>query len=462
MVEDKNIELIDLRFLDFPGLWQHFTVPAKELTIDSFEDGFGFDGSSIRGWQAINESDMLVIPVSTSAVIDAFTEHPTLSLICDVKDPITRAEYSRDPRSVGRKAVAYMKSLGIADTACFGPELEFFIFDRVFYDQGVNYGKFRVDSAEGVWRRGDETEDNIGNQLRLKEGYFPCPPIDTMHDIRSEMVLELLKAGIDVETHHHEVASGGQAEIDMRFAPLVAMGDRVMYYKHIIKNVARRHGKVVTFMPKPLFQDNGSGMHVHFSLWKGDKPLFAGDKYAGLSEIGLHACGGLLKHARSLIAFTNPTTNSFKRLVPGYEAPVNLIYSQRNRSASVRIPMYQDNPKTKRLEFRCPDPSANPYLAFAAMLMAALDGIQNKIDPGKPLDKDLYDLSPEEAAEIPVTPGSLDEALDVLERDHSFLTAGDVFTADVIENWIAYKRENEVDALRLRPHPWEFCMYFDI
>jgi glutamine synthetase len=462
MVKENNIELIDMRFMDFPGLWQHFTVPAKELTLDSFTDGFGFDGSSIRGWQAINESDMLVIPVATSAVIDPFMTHRTLSLICDIQDPITRQEYARDPRSVARKAVAYMQSTGIADIANFGPELEFFIFDNVSYDQGVNYGKYHLDSAEGVWRRGDETTDNLGNQIRLKEGYFPCPPMDTMHDIRSEMVLELLKAGIDTETHHHEVASGGQAEIDMRFAPMVQMADRVMYYKYIVKNVARRHGKVVTFMPKPLFQDNGSGMHVHFSLWKGDTPLFAGDKYAGLSEMGLWAIGGLIKHARSLIALTNPTTNSFKRLVPGYEAPVNLIYSKRNRSAAVRIPMYQNNPKTKRVEFRCPDSSCNPYLAFAGMLMAALDGIKNKIDPGNPLDKDLYELSPEEAADIPVTPGSLDEALDVLEKDHAFLTAGEVFTPDVVHNWIAYKRENEVDALRMRPHPWEFCMYFDI
>ena len=462
LVKEKSIGMVDLRFLDFPGLWQHFTVPARELTLDSFNDGFGFDGSSIRGWQAINESDMLVMPVATTAVVDPFLEEPTLSLICDIKDPITRQEYSRDPRSVARKAIAYMQSTGIADVAHFGPELEFFIFDRVFYDQGVNYAKFRVDSAEGAWRRGDETEDNLGNQIRPKEGYFPCAPMDTMVDIRTEMVIELEKAGIPIEAHHHEVASGGQAEIDMRFAPLVEMGDRVMYYKYIVKNVARRHGKVVTFMPKPLFEDNGSGMHVHMSFWKGDTPLFAGDKYAGLSEMGLHAIGGILKHARSLIAFTNPTTNSFKRLVPGYEAPVNLIYSQRNRSAAVRIPMYSENPKTKRLEFRCPDPSCNPYLAFAAMLMAGLDGIQNKIDPGRSLEKDLYDLSPEDAAEIPVTPGSLDEALDVLEKDHAFLTRGDVFTADVVDNWISYKRENEVDALRVRPHPWEFCMYFDI
>jgi len=459
---ENNIEFVDLRFLDFPGLWQHLTVPIKELTIQSFKDGFGFDGSSIRGWQAINESDMLVIPVPATAIIDPFFAHATLSMICDIQDPITRQRYSRDPRSVARKAADYMRSTGIADAAYFGPELEYFMFDRVFFDQGINYGHYGVDSAEGAWRRGIDDPDNRGIQLRPKEGYFPVPPADQFHDIRSEMTKVLQQCGIEVETHHHEVATGGQAEIDMRFGRLVEQGDKVMLYKYILKNVAARHGKVVTFMPKPLYGDNGSGMHTHFSLWKGDTPLFYGDKYAELSELGLWAIGGLMKHAGSVLAFTNPTTSSYKRLVPGYEAPVNLIYSMRNRSAFVRIPMYQHNPKTKRIEFRCPDSSCNPYLAFSAIMMAALDGIQNKIDPGPAVDRNLYELSPEEKAEIRHTPASLEEALICLDKDHEYLLKGDVFTEDVIHYWIEYKMNNEVDALRSRPHPYEFCLYFDL
>ncbi len=462
LVKSKNIEFIDCRFMDFPGLWQHTTYPASELTEQSFVDGFGFDGSSIRGWQAINESDMLLVPVSETAKIDPFLQHPTLSLICDIKDPVTKKEYSRDPRSVARKAVEYLRRTKIADTAYFGPEMEFFIFDNVWYDQTVNQAGYMVDSYEGVWNRGNQDPTNLGYQIRLKEGYFPCPPMDTGTNIRSEMVDVMLQMGIPVECHHHEVATGGQAEIDLRFQELVHMADTCMYYKYIVKNVAARHGKVATFMPKPLFQDNGSGMHTHLSLWKGGKPLMAGKKYAGLSDLGLYAMGGILKHARSLIAFTNPTTNSFKRLVPGFEAPVNLVYSSRNRSAAIRIPMYQDNPKTKRIEFRCPDSSCNPYLAFAAMLMAAIDGIQNKIDPGEPLDKDLYDLEPEEYESIGSAPVDLAEALDELEKDHAYLLNGEVFTDDVIHYWIKYKRDNEVAALRLRPHPFEFCMYFDI
>ena len=462
LVKSKGVQFIDLRFMDFPGLWQHTTCPISELNLDSFENGFGFDGSSIRGWQAINESDMLLIPVADTAKVDPFMQHTTLQIICDVRDPITKKEYSRDPRSIARKAAQYIKKTKIADNAFFGPELEFFIFDSAFYDQGINFAKYHVDSREGIWGRGDEDVSNRGYKIRLKEGYFPTPPMDTMQDVRSEMVATLVELGIPVEAHHHEVATGGQCEIDMRYQELVHMADSVMLYKYVCKNVAARHGKVVTFMPKPLFQDNGSGMHVHFSLWKGGKPLFAGNKYAGLSDMGLYAIGGILKHAKALCAITNPTTNSYKRLVPGYEAPVNLVYSSRNRSAAIRIPMYSDNPKTKRIEFRCPDSSCNPYLAFSAITMAAMDGIQNKIHPGDPMDKDIYHLTADEYEKIGSAPASLDEAQNELENDHDFLLEGDVFTADVIHYWIKYKRENEVDAIRIRPHPYEFCMYFDI
>jgi glutamine synthetase len=462
LCKEKKVEFIDLRFMDFPGLWQHTSAPISELTLHSFENGFGFDGSSIRGWQAINESDMLLVPVADTARIDPFLQLTTVSLICDVRDPITKKHYSRDPRSVARKAAEYLKKTKVADTAYFGPELEFFIFDSAFYDQGINFAKYHVGSREGIWGRGDEDPSNLGSKVRQKEGYFPCPPMDTMQDLRSEMVRTLIQMGIPVEAHHHEVATGGQCEIDMRYQDLLTMADNVMMYKYVCKNVAARHGKCVTFMPKPLFQDNGSGMHVHFSLWKGSKPLFAGNKYAGLSDLGLYAIGGILKHARALCALCNPTTNSYKRLVPGYEAPVNLVYSSRNRSASIRIPMYSENPKTKRVEFRCPDSSCNPYLAFSAMLMAALDGIKKKIDPGEPMDKNLYQLSTAEYAKIGSAPASLEEALDELENDHDFLLEGDVFTADVIHYWIMYKRENECDAIRMRPHPYEFCMYFDI
>lgn len=462
LCNQKKVQFIDLRFMDFPGLWQHTTCPISEFGLDSFERGFGFDGSSIRGWQAINESDMLLVPVADTAKIDPFMLHTTLSLICDVRDPITKKEYSRDPRSIARKATQYLRTSKIADSAQFGPELEFFIFDQAFYDQGINFSKYYVGSREGIWGRGDEDPTNLGYKIRLKEGYFPTPPMDSMHNIRGEMVATLIDLGIPVEAHHHEVATGGQCEIDMRYQDLVTMADNVMMYKYVCKNVAARHGKVVTFMPKPLFQDNGSGMHVHFSLWKGGKPLFAGNRYAGMSDMGLYAIGGILKHARALCALCNPTTNSYKRLVPGYEAPVNLVYSSRNRSAAVRIPMYSDNPKTKRLEFRCPDSSCNPYLAFSAIVMAAVDGIENKIHPGDPMDKDIYNLKPAEYERIGSAPGSLEEALNELEADHQFLLNGDVFTADVIHYWIKYKRENEVDAIRMRPHPYEFCMYFDI
>ncbi len=462
LIKDQDIRFIDLRFMDFPGLWQHVTLPVTELNAETFEQGIGFDGSSIRGWQAINESDMLLIPVANTAKIDPFLPHPTLSMISDVRDPITKKEYSRDPRSIARKTASFLKKSRIADTAYFGPELEFFIFDYAWYDQGINFAKYHVGSREGIWGRGDEDPTNMGYKVRLKEGYFPVPPMDSLQTLRSEMVVALMDLGIPVECHHHEVATGGQCEIDMRYQDLVTMADSVMMYKYVVKNVAARHGKVATFMPKPLFQDNGSGMHVHFSLWKGNKPLFSGNKYAGLSDLGLYAIGGILRHARSLCAFTNPTTNSYKRLVPGYEAPVNLVYSSRNRSAAVRIPMYSDNPRTRRLEFRCPDSSCNPYLAFSAITMAAIDGIENKIDPGDPLDKDIYHLTTEEYEQIGSAPADLESALDALEADHDYLLKGDVFTADVIHYWIKYKRENEVDAIRIRPHPYEFCMYFDI
>src|SRR6476661_1228599 len=461
LAEQKKVQFVDLRFMDFPGLWQHTTLPVSELTLESFDVGFGFDGSSIRGWQAINESDMLLMPVAETAKIDPFMQHTTLSMICDVRDPITKKEYSRDPRSIARKTIEYLKKSKIADTANFGPELEFFIFDYAWYDQGINYAKYYVGSREGIWGRGDEDPTNLGYKVRLKEGYFPTPPMDTMQNVRSEMVATLVDLGIPVEAHHHEVATGGQCEIDMRFQDMITMADNVMMYKYVCKNVAARHGKVVTFMPKPLFQDNGSGMHVHFSLWKGTKPLFAGNKYAGLSEMGLYAIGGLLRHARALCALCNPTTNSYKRLVPGYEAPVNLVYSSRNRSAAIRIPMYSENPKTKRLEFRPPDPAANPYLAFAALLMAGLDGIQNKIEPGEPLDKNIYELPPSELKKVPNVAGRLSEALDFLEKDHAWLLKGDVFTEDFLDMWISTKRK-EHDAIRLRPHPYEFFLYYDV
>ncbi len=462
LCREKDVKAVDLRFMDFPGIWQHFTIPANKLTEDVFEDGLGFDGSSIRGWQAINESDMILVPQPETAVLDPFTKLPTINMICNIQDPITREDYTRDPRNVARKAVNYLKSTGIADTCYIGPEAEFFIFDDIRFDQRAHEGYYHIDSIEGEWNRGRVESPNLGYKLRHKEGYFPVPPADQLMDIRNEMMQTMIDCGMDVEAQHHEVATAGQCEIDLRFAELVKMADAMCMYKYIIKNVAKKYNKTVTFMPKPLYGDNGSGMHTHVSLWKANEPLFAGSGYAGLSEMALYAIGGLLKHAPAILAFSNPTTNSYKRLVPGYEAPVNLAYSQRNRSASCRIPMYSASPKSKRVEFRCPDPSCNPYLSFSAILMAVIDGIQNKIHPGDPLDKDIYDLAPEELAEVPKTPGSLDEALNALERNHEFLLRGDVFTADVVETWIKYKREKEVDAMRLRPHPYEFCLYYDI
>ncbi len=466
LIKEKEIRAVDLRFMDFPGIWQHFTIPSEEMEEKIFEEGLGFDGSSIRGWQAINESDMLVIPQADTAFVDPFCATPTLTMICNIQDPLTREDYTRDPRNIARKAVNYMKASGLADVAYFGPEPEFFVFDSVRFDQNQHCGFYYLDSEEGAWNTGREFEidgrPNLGYKLRYKEGYFPCPPADSQDDMRSEMMLIMNACGMHVERQHHEVATGGQAEIDIRFDELVKMADNVLKMKYIIKNVAKRHGKTATFMPKPLFGDNGSGMHVHASLWKGGQNLFAGSGYAGLSDMAMYAIGGLLKHAPALCGITNPTTNSYKRLVPGYEAPVNLAYSRRNRSASIRIPVYSPSPKQKRLEFRCPDPSCNPYLAFAAMLMAMIDGIQNKIHPGEPLDKDIYDLEPEELAKVPKAPGSLDEALSCLRTNHQFLLKGDVFTPDVIDTWIWYKTEKEADAIRLRPHPYEFMLYYDI
>jgi len=460
--KEKGVKVVDIRFMDFPGVWQHFTVPMSQLEESSFEDGFGFDGSSIRGWQPINASDMLVVPDTTTAKIDPFFKEPTLVLIGDIVDPITREPYSRDPRYIAKKAEAYLKSTGIGDTAFIGPEAEFFIFDDIRFDS-QRYGAFyEIDSIEGIWNSGRDEGPNLGYKPRLKEGYFPVPPMDKFQDLRTEMLLTLIELGIHIEAQHHEVATAGQAEIDMQFKPLLQMADQLMWFKYVLKNVAYRHNHTVTFMPKPLFEDNGSGMHTHISIWKEGAPLFAGDKYAGVSQEALYAIGGILKHCKAICAFTNPTTNSYKRLVPGFEAPVNLAYSSRNRSAAIRIPMYSSSPKAKRIEFRTPDPSCNGYLAFSAILMAVLDGIQNKIDPGDPLDKNIYDLPPEELAEIESAPGSLDEALASLKADNDFLLKGDVFTLDAIDMWIKYKIEKEVNPVRLRPHPHEFSLYFDI
>lgn len=469
LIKDNNIEIVDLKFNDLPGLWQHFSIPAAELTeMDDivrsiWVDGIGFDGSSIRGFQKIQESDMILIPDPATAVVDPVCDVPTLSVICDIYDPLTRKPYTRDPRYIAKKAEKYLKSTGIADTVYFGPEAEFFIFNSVRFDQTENAGYYFIDSDEGDWNTGRAEDPNLGYKIRFKEGYFPVPPHDSLQDLRSKIILKMRDAGINVEVHHHEVATAGQCEIDMKFDKLTKMGDSLLMYKYIIKNVAKKNNMVATFMPKPLFADNGSGMHCHQSLWKDGANIFY-DKagYALLSQTAKYYIGGLLKHAASLMAFCAPTTNSYKRLVPGYEAPVNLVYSQRNRSAAVRIPMYSDNPKSKRLEFRPPDPSCNAYLAFSAMLLAGLDGIQNKIDPGKPLDKDLFELSEEELKEIPTVPGSLYSALNALEADREYLLKGGVFTQDVLDIWLEYKRKKEIDAVRMRPHPYEFYLYFDI
>jgi glutamine synthetase len=457
----NNVQMLDLRFTDLPGLWHHVSYPVAQLTEEAFEEGFGMDGSSIRGWAAIHESDMLLIPDPSRYFLDPFTEAPTLVMVCDVIDPVTKQRYDRDPRYIAKKAEIYLASTAIADTVYFGAEAEFFIFDNVRFDQNEHEGYYFIDAEEGRWNSG-RAEGNLGYRPRYKEGYFPVPPTDHYQDLRTEMALTMQSCGLEVECHHHEVASGGQTEIDLRFDSLLRSADNMMLYKYVVKNVANQAGKTVTFMPKPLFQDNGSGMHTHQSLWKDDQPLFSGDGYAGLSQLALWYIGGLIKHGPALSAIIAPTTNSYKRLVPGFEAPVNLAYSRRNRSAAVRIPMYSASPKAKRAEFRPPDPSCNPYLAFAAMLMAGIDGVENKIDPGPPLDKDIYDLGPEELAKVPSMPGSLDAALDALSRDCQFLMKGDVFTEEMLNTYVDYKREKEVDALRLRPHPYEFMMYYDV
>ncbi|MBD2610526.1 type I glutamate--ammonia ligase [Nostoc punctiforme FACHB-252] len=464
LIQDQKIQLIDLKFIDTVGTWQHLTVYYNQIDESSFTDGVPFDGSSIRGWKAINESDMTMVLDPNTAWIDPFMEVPTLSIVCSIKEPRTGEWYNRCPRVIAQKAVDYLVSTGIGDTVYFGPEAEFFIFDNARFAQTANEGYYFLDSEEGAWnsgKAGTAEKPNLGYKPRFKEGYFPVSPTDSFQDIRTEMLLTMADLGVPIEKHHHEVATGGQCELGFRFGKLIEAADWLMIYKYVIKNVAKKYGKTVTFMPKPIFGDNGSGMHCHQSIWKDGQPLFAGDKYAGLSETALYYIGGLLKHAPALLAITNPSTNSYKRLVPGYEAPVNLAYSQGNRSASIRIPLSGNNPKAKRLEFRCPDATSNPYLAFAAMLCAGIDGIKNKIDPGSPLDKNIYELSPEELAKVPSTPGSLELALEALENDHAFLTESGVFTEDFIQNWIDYKLANEVKQLQLRPHPYEFYLYYD-
>ncbi len=459
----NKVEIVDLKFCDFPGLWQHFSIPVSAFSEELFDEGIGYDGSSIRGFQKIQESDMLLMPDAETAFIDPFTQIPTLSIICNVKDPVTGQSYTRDPRYTAQKAEEHLKSAGIADLSYWGPEIEFYIFDNIRFDQTYNQGFYHIDSIEGFWNSGDASRQNLGYKPRYKEGYFPVPPMDHMQDLRSEMVRTLEKIGIQVEVHHHEVGTAGQAEIDMRYTTLTRMADQVLMYKYVVKNIGLKHGKTVTMMPKPIFMDNGSGMHTHQSLWKNGKNLFYdANSYGLISDTARHYIGGILRHADALCAFIAPTTNSYRRLVPGYEAPINLVYSQRNRSACVRIPMYSSSEAAKRLEFRTPDPSCNPYYAFAAMLMAGLDGIENNIEPPEPIDKDLYDLEPEERKGVRSVVGSLEAALDALEQDHDFLTKGDVFTQDVIDTWLSYKREREVDAIRLRPHPYEFALYYDV
>jgi len=462
--KDLQVKMVDFKFIDLPGLWQHFSIPVEEFSESLFTEGIGFDGSSIRGFQKINESDMLLLPDADTAFLDPACTIPTLSVICDVIQPGSMERYSRDPRYVAKKAEAFLTESGIATTAYFGPEVEFYIFNSIRFGQDARQGFYEIDSDEGIWNSGRNGTANLGYRPRYKEGYFPVPPMDKLQDLRSEIVLEMQKAGIKIEVHHHEVGTAGQTEIDMRFGTLVKMADSVLKYKYIVKNVCYRNGYTATFMPKPLFGDNGSGMHTHQSLWNGDEPLFY-DKngYALLSEMCRHYIGGLLKHAPAILAFAAPTTNSYRRLVPGFEAPVNLALSARNRSASIRIPMYSKSPKSKRLEFRCPDPSCNGYLAWPAMLMAMIDGIENKIDPGKPLDRDIYEMTRHEMKEMGIrtTPGSLEEAINALEADHAFLLRGDVFTEDLVQTWIDWKRTKELDPIRLRPHPHEFYLYYD-
>lgn len=462
-IQEQHIEFVDLRFQDFPGFHQAMSMPAHAVNETVFESGVGFDGSCIRDWAKVNEGDMLLVPVPSTAHIDPFSDRPTLAMVCDVKDPVTKKLFSRDPRSVARRANDYLKQTGIADQAIFSPEIEFFLFDQASFDVSMNRSMVVLDSTEGIWNRGSTDPFNLGHQVRSKEGLFPVTPVDRLHDLRAQMVNTLQSVGIMVEQHHHEVATGGQCEIDLMQNDLVEICDNIVTMKYIVKNHAARHGKMATFMPKPLYDDNGSGMHSHFSLRKDGQPIFAGRKYAGLSREGQYAIGGILKHAAALCAFTNPTTNSYRRLMPGYEAPTRLVYASRNRGAAIRIPVYTRNPDTKRLEIRFPDPSCNPYLAFSAIMMAALDGIENKIDPGDPIDGALetYEADNPSKPKLPTTPNTLSEALVALESDHAFLRKGNVFSESLIAGWIAYKRANEIDAIRERPHPYEFCMYFD-
>jgi len=462
MIKENSIKVVDIRYTDFIGTWQHFSVPIGEFGESAFEDGFGFDGSSMRGWQNIDNSDMIVIPEPGTAKIDPFFKVPTLAIIGNIHDPITQEAYSRDPRGIARKVEQYIKSTGIGDTIYVGPEPEFFIFNNIRYSSEPHASFFEIDSHEAHWNTGDGDMQNLGYKIRPKQGYFPLPPNDQYQDMRTEMMLTLEDLGISMECQHHEVASAGQAEIDLRFDSLLNMGDTFAWFKYVLKNVAAKYNHTVTFMPKPLYGDNGTGMHTHMSFWKDGNPLFAGNKYAGISEDALYSIGGIMKHCKALCAITNPTTNSYKRLVPGFEAPINLAYSSRNRSAAIRIPMYSGSPKAKRIEFRTPDPSCNGYMAFSAIAMAMIDGIQNKIDPGDPMDKNIYDLPPEELAEMESAPGSLEEALSALKEDHDFLLKGDVFTKDVINYWINYKMENEVKEVISRPHPHEFYLYYDI
>lgn len=460
LIRRHEVTTVDFRFMDFPGVWQHFSIPAESLTEETFEEGIGFDGSSVMGWRRINEADLLILPQSETALIDPFAARPTLTMICNIQDPVTKQDYTRDPRNIARKAVNYMRSLGIADECRAMTELEFFVFDDVKFDQESHRAFHYLDSAEGGWNRGRDERPNLAGKIPTRVGYFPCPPMDSIADLRTEMARILNECGIGTTAHFHQ-STAGQGEIDLTFQPLVTAADHVMLARSIIRNVARRANKSATFMPKPLFGENGSGLHTHFTLWREDEPILAGNRYAGLSEAGLHALGGLLKHAPALCAFANPTTNSYKRLIPGFEAPHKLAYSRRNREAILRIPIHGSAPSQRRIEYRCPDSAANPYLLFSAMLLAILDGIQTKADPGDPYDRDLYDLEPTLQDEAPSTPRSLEESLKALEEDHEFLLRGDVFTPDVIETWIWYKRTHEVEAMHVRPHPYEFALYYD-
>ncbi|WP_347042429.1 type I glutamate--ammonia ligase [Brachybacterium nesterenkovii] len=465
-IEEEGVEFIDIRFIDLPGVMQHFNIPASTFDAEAIATGQMFDGSSIRGFQAIHESDMKLIPDLETAYLDPFRERKTLIMNFSIVDPFTDEPYSRDPRTVAAKAEEYLRSTGIADTAYFAAEAEFYIFDDVRFKTDVNSGFYEIDSDEAVWNTGrDEsaTGGNRGYKTRLKGGYFPVSPNDQMADLRDEICAVLAETGLEIERAHHEVGTAGQQEINYRFNTLRQAADDVMKFKYVVKNVVWENGRTVTFMPKPLFGDNGSGMHTHQSLWKNGEPLFYDERgYGGLSDVARWYIGGLIEHASSLVAFTNPTVNSFKRLVPGFEAPVNMVYSARNRSACIRIPATGTSPKAKRIEFRAPDPSANPYLSFAAQLMAGLDGIRNRIEPPEPIDKDLYELPPEEHAQIKQLPESLGAALDALEADHDYLTEGDVFPEDLITTWIEYKRTKEIDPFRFRPHPHEFELYYDI